>query len=61
MEVTVGPRERNAYLRRLESHRESLRRFAVKHGAASMSIPSDLPLEQAVWDHLLRATFVEGR
>lgn len=61
IEVTLGPRERTAYLERLESHRESLRDFAVKHRAASLSIPSDLPLEQAVWDHLLRATFVGGR
>jgi uncharacterized protein (DUF58 family) len=59
VEVSLGEREKQAYLSRLEENRLTLHRFAMKHGAAALRLPSDMPLEEAVWDHLLQATFVE--
>ena len=60
-EITVGPRELAAYTARLEAHRDSLHRFALRHAASMLTLPSNATLEQAVWDHLLRATLVERR
>jgi len=58
LEVSVGPRERTAYRARIDAHREELRRFAARYGADWVSIASDCPLEDALWDHLLRGSFV---
>lgn len=60
-EITVGPRELGAYADRLAAHRDSLRRFALRHSASMLTLPSNAELEQVVWDHLLRATLVERR
>jgi uncharacterized protein (DUF58 family) len=61
VEITLGPRERRAYLERLEAHRQRLRRFGARHGMDVVSLSADLPLEVALWGHLLRATFVAKR
>jgi uncharacterized protein (DUF58 family) len=58
VEATVGPRERAAYLRRLEGERRALRDFGLRYGADVFSLPCDLPLEEALWGHLLRGTFL---
>jgi uncharacterized protein (DUF58 family) len=58
VEVSVGPKERAAYRSRLDAHREELREFGSRYGVDVFSIRSDLPLEQVVWDHLLRGSFI---
>lgn len=59
VELTLGKRERAAYLARLETHREALRETANRHGMPFVELSADLDLEQALWNHLLPA--VAGR
>jgi uncharacterized protein (DUF58 family) len=58
LEVSVGPRERAAYLARVEEHREGLRRFGKKHGLDVFSISSALPVEEVVFGHLLKGSLL---
>jgi len=58
LEATVGGRERAAYLARLEAWRGELRSFGRRYGADVFCLRSDLPLEEAVWEHLLRGAFL---
>lgn len=60
IDVTVGERERSAYLARLAAHRDELRAFGVRHGVDVVSVRSDLPLEEVVFGHLLRGQLLAG-
>jgi uncharacterized protein (DUF58 family) len=61
VELTIGYRERKAYLRRLEAQREVLRALALKHAMDLVFVPADLPLEEALWDRVLPAVTGPGR
>ena len=58
LEATVGPKERARYLARLEGERRALRDFGLRYGVDVFSLPADLPLEDALWGHLLRGSFL---
>lgn len=60
VEVTVGERERTAYLARLSARIEELRKFGARHGLDVFSVRSDLPLEEVVFGHLLRGQLLAG-
>ena len=60
VELTIGHRERKAYLARLERHREELRGLALRRRMDLVSVPSDLPLEDAIWERVLPAVTGPG-
>ena len=60
LEITVGDRERAAYRARLEAHQARLREIALRRSMEFISLAADLPLEEAVWEHLLRRTSLAG-
>ncbi len=58
VEISVGRRERAAYLERLARHRGRLHENAMRHGMELHHCSSDTPLEQILQDHLLRGMFL---
>ena len=52
IELSLGRREREAYLARLQRHQEQLGRFARRRGIDFVSLRSDMPLPEMLLDHL---------
>ncbi len=60
VDVTVGARERAAYLARLEGLRADLVRFGRRNRCDVFSVSSATPLAEVVFSHLLKGTLLSG-
>jgi uncharacterized protein (DUF58 family) len=61
VDVTVGPKERAAYLARLRDHQESIRSFCRRHEVEVHFLSAATPIEEIVWRQLSRGTFLRGK